>query len=227
MERTKYGGAEREALQLAGRLQKPGMYGSDAHTYAEIGNVSALVDPGTWEVKESYVRMLPTICGYPVPGNPPPETTGVPATDTIRMAVLVEDHRLMVLSDHYLTFVKDQVELLARRLRILMCTSGTIQQLRSPGYFQPPASKLSGRFLIDRTNLPENVSIYTVPQFYLPFTHQFRRVASPTIPKLKIGLQRTRQNMISSMHTLHGQTALSGKAERRIRATFHHNCTWL
>jgi predicted metal-dependent phosphoesterase TrpH len=39
------------ALQLAGRLQKPGMYGSDAHTYAEIGNVSALVDPGTWEVK--------------------------------------------------------------------------------------------------------------------------------------------------------------------------------
>lgn len=39
------------ALQLAGRLQKPGMYGSDAHTYAEIGNVNALVDPGTWEVK--------------------------------------------------------------------------------------------------------------------------------------------------------------------------------
>ena len=39
------------ALQLAGGLQKPGMYGSDAHTYAEIGNVNALVDPGTWEVK--------------------------------------------------------------------------------------------------------------------------------------------------------------------------------
>lgn len=39
------------ALQLAGGLQKSGMYGSDAHTYAEIGNVNALVDPGTWEVK--------------------------------------------------------------------------------------------------------------------------------------------------------------------------------
>ena len=40
-----------KALQLAGRLRKPGMYGSDAHTYAEIGNVSALVNPRTWEVK--------------------------------------------------------------------------------------------------------------------------------------------------------------------------------
>lgn len=39
------------ALQLAGKLRKPGIYGSDAHTYAEIGNTSALVDPGTWEVK--------------------------------------------------------------------------------------------------------------------------------------------------------------------------------
>lgn len=39
------------ALQLAGRLLKPGTYGSDAHTYAEIGNVNALVNPGTWEVK--------------------------------------------------------------------------------------------------------------------------------------------------------------------------------
>ena len=41
-----------KALQLAGRLRKPGIYGSDAHTYAEIGNVSALVNPGTWEVKK-------------------------------------------------------------------------------------------------------------------------------------------------------------------------------
>ncbi len=40
------------AVQLARRLRKPGMYGSDAHTYAEIGNVSALVDPGTWEVRK-------------------------------------------------------------------------------------------------------------------------------------------------------------------------------
>lgn len=40
------------ALELARRLRKPGIYGSDAHTYAEIGNVSALVDPGTWEVRK-------------------------------------------------------------------------------------------------------------------------------------------------------------------------------
>jgi hypothetical protein len=41
-----------KALKLARSFRKPGMYGSDAHTYAEIGNVNALVDPGTWEVKE-------------------------------------------------------------------------------------------------------------------------------------------------------------------------------
>jgi len=200
------------ALQLAGRLQKPGMYGSDAHTYAEIGNVSALVDPAPGGKKSRTCGMLPTICGYPVPGNPSPETTGVPATDTIRMAVLVEDHRLMALSDHYLTFVKDQVELLARRLRILMCTSGTIQQLRSPGYSSPRLKAFRKDSLIDRTNLPENVSIYTVPQFYLPSPINLGGSASPTIPKLKNGLQRTRQNMISSMRTLHGQTALSGQS---------------
>lgn len=39
------------ALQLAEGLKKPGIYGSDAHTYGEIGNVGALVNPGTWEVK--------------------------------------------------------------------------------------------------------------------------------------------------------------------------------
>lgn len=39
------------ALELARRLRKPGIYGSDAHTYAEIGNVSVRVNCGTWEVK--------------------------------------------------------------------------------------------------------------------------------------------------------------------------------
>lgn len=39
------------AVQLAGELQKPGLYGSDAHTYAEIGNVNVQVNCGTWEVK--------------------------------------------------------------------------------------------------------------------------------------------------------------------------------
>jgi predicted metal-dependent phosphoesterase TrpH len=40
------------ALQLAEGLKKPGIYGSDAHTYGEIGTVGALVNPGTWEVKK-------------------------------------------------------------------------------------------------------------------------------------------------------------------------------
>ncbi|MDN5339310.1 MAG: hypothetical protein PWQ30_419 [Euryarchaeota archaeon] len=39
------------AVQLARELQKPGLYGSDAHTYAEIGNVNVQVNCGTWEVK--------------------------------------------------------------------------------------------------------------------------------------------------------------------------------
>jgi predicted metal-dependent phosphoesterase TrpH len=40
------------ALQLAKKLRKPGTYGSDAHTYAEIGSVNVLMNPDTWEVKQ-------------------------------------------------------------------------------------------------------------------------------------------------------------------------------
>jgi len=40
-----------KAMVLAKRLRKPGLYGSDAHSYGEIGNVNVLVDPQNWSVR--------------------------------------------------------------------------------------------------------------------------------------------------------------------------------
>lgn len=102
------------------------------------------------------------------------------------MAVLVEDHRLMVLSDHYLTFVKDQVELLAKTFAHTDVYVRYHPATEISRVFPAPRLKAFRKdSLIDRTNLPENVSIYTVPQFYLPFTHQFRRVGKPYYTKIK------------------------------------------
>ena len=46
----------RRATDLALAQGKPGVLGSDAHTALEIGNVKALMDPGTWKVYEVHAR---------------------------------------------------------------------------------------------------------------------------------------------------------------------------
>jgi len=40
------------AEKLANSSGKPGMLGSDAHVYQELGNVKVLIDPNSWEITE-------------------------------------------------------------------------------------------------------------------------------------------------------------------------------
>ncbi|MGB3951375.1 MAG: glycosyltransferase family 4 protein [Candidatus Methanoculleus thermohydrogenotrophicum] len=92
----------------------------------------------------------------------------------------------MVLSDHYLTFVKDQVELLAKTFAHTDVYVRYHPATEISRVFPAPRLKAFRKdSLIDRVNLPENVSIHTVPQFYLPFSHQFRRIGKPYYTKIK------------------------------------------
>ncbi len=98
----------------------------------------------------------------------------------------------MVLSDHYLTFVKDPVELLAGRF---MHTDVYVRY--------HPATEISKVFpaprlkafrkdsLIDPTNLPGNVSICPVPLFYLPCDHQFKRIGERYYNAVENRLQKS------------------------------------
>jgi len=92
----------------------------------------------------------------------------------------------MVLSDHYLTFIKDQVELLAKTFAhtdVYVRYHPATEISRIVPY--PRLKAFRKESLIDRVNLPENVSIHTVPQLYLPFSHQFRRIGKPYYTKIK------------------------------------------
>ncbi|KAF5084135.1 hypothetical protein DSECCO2_82540 [anaerobic digester metagenome] len=83
----------------------------------------------------------------------------------------------MALSDHYLTFVKDQVELLAGRFMhtdvyVMYHPATEISKV-----FPAPCLKAFRKdSLIDRMSLPGSVSICPVPLFYLPCDHQFKRI---------------------------------------------------
>ncbi|WP_301678185.1 glycosyltransferase [Methanoculleus methanifontis] len=89
----------------------------------------------------------------------------------------MEDHRLMVLSDHYLTFVKDQVELLARAFAHTDVYVRYHPATEISRIFPVPRLKAFRKdSLVDRMALPKNVSIYPVSLFYLPIDHQFKRV---------------------------------------------------
>ncbi|KAF5084122.1 MAG: glycosyltransferase family 4 protein [Methanoculleus marisnigri] len=99
----------------------------------------------------------------------------------------------MVLSDHYLTFVKDPVELLAGRF---MHTDVYVRY--------HPATEISRVFpvprlkafrkdtLIDRMNLPENVFVYPIPLFYLPCDHQFKRIGERYYGTIENRLQESK-----------------------------------
>ncbi len=83
----------------------------------------------------------------------------------------------MVLSDHYLTFVKDQVELLAKAFAHTDVYVRYHPATEISRVFPDPHLKAFRKdSLIDRTALPKNVSIYPVPLLYLPIDHQFKRV---------------------------------------------------
>ena len=83
----------------------------------------------------------------------------------------------MVLSDHYLTFVKDQVELLAKTFAHTDVYVRYHPATEISRVFPAPRLKAFRKdSLIDRTNLPENVSIHPISLFYLPCDHQFKRI---------------------------------------------------
>ncbi|NLP23974.1 MAG: glycosyltransferase family 4 protein [Syntrophomonadaceae bacterium] len=98
----------------------------------------------------------------------------------------------MVLSDHYLTFVKDQVELLAKTFAhtdvyVRYHPATEISRVLSI----PRLKSFRKDSLIDRTNLPGNVSIHPTPLFYLPCDHQFKRVGERYYNTVKNRLQRS------------------------------------
>jgi glycosyltransferase involved in cell wall biosynthesis len=83
----------------------------------------------------------------------------------------------MVLSDHYLTFVKEQVELLAKTFAHTDVYVRYHPATEISRVFPAPRLKAFRKdSLIDRTNLPGNVSIHPISLFYLPCDHQFKRI---------------------------------------------------
>ena len=104
----------------------------------------------------------------------------------------MEDRRLMVLSDHYLTFIKDQVELLAKTFAhtdVYVRYHPATEISRIVPY--PRLKAFRKESLIDLTNLPENVSIHPISLFYLPCDSQFRRVGDRYYKTVKDLLQKS------------------------------------
>ena len=83
----------------------------------------------------------------------------------------------MVLSDHYLTFVKDQVELLAKAFAHTDVYVRYHPATEISRIFPDPRLKAFRKdSLVDRTNLPEDISVHQIPLFYLPCDHHFKRI---------------------------------------------------
>ncbi|WOX58514.1 glycosyltransferase family 4 protein [Methanoculleus receptaculi] len=98
----------------------------------------------------------------------------------------------MVLSDHYLTFIKDQVELLAKTFAhtdVYVRYHPATEISRIVPY--PRLKAFRKESLIDLTNLPENVSIHPISLFYLPCDGQFRRVGDRYYKTVKDLLQKS------------------------------------
>lgn len=99
----------------------------------------------------------------------------------------------MVLSDHYLTFVKDQVELLAKTFAhtdvyVRYHPATEISRVLP----NPHLRAFRKDSLIDRTSLSGNISIHPISLFYLPFDHQFKRVGDRYYNIIDDRLQRFR-----------------------------------
>lgn len=86
---------------------------------------------------------------------------------------MLKDKNLLVLSHTYNSFVKDPVEVMAKdfnRIYVLV----RLHPLAELGNIIPlpffrRRAKYSKRYSIDLTDKPDNVEIFTVPFFYLPF----------------------------------------------------------
>ncbi|WP_048184414.1 glycosyltransferase family 4 protein [Methanoculleus sediminis] len=99
----------------------------------------------------------------------------------------------MVLSDHYLTFVKDQVELLAKTFAHTDVYVRYHPATEISRVFPDPHLKAFRKdSLIDRTALPENISIHPISLFYLPFDYLFKRIGERYYNIVGDRLQRSR-----------------------------------
>ncbi|CVK32284.1 protein of unknown function [Methanoculleus bourgensis] len=115
----------------------------------------------------------------------------------------------MVLSDHYLTFVKDQVELLAKAFAHTDVYVRYHPATEISRVFPDPHLKAFRKdSLIDRTALPKNVSIYPVPLLYLPLTISSKGLESDIIMPSKICFRGLKHFRTSFMRILSGRTAL-------------------
>jgi glycosyltransferase involved in cell wall biosynthesis len=86
---------------------------------------------------------------------------------------MLKDKNLLVLSHTYNSFVKDPVEVMAKDFNkiYVLVRLHPLAELGNiiPLPFFKRRAKYSRRYSIDLTGKPENVEIFTVPFFYLPF----------------------------------------------------------
>ena len=86
----------------------------------------------------------------------------------------MEEKNLIVLSDQYLTFVKDQVESLSCRFHhiYVLVRYNPITEISR---FLPIKSirPFRKQSLIDLSNLPENVTVYPIPVYFLPLDREY------------------------------------------------------
>lgn len=87
----------------------------------------------------------------------------------------MEQKNLIVLSDHYLTFVKDQVESVAASFShiYVLVRYNPITEIST--YF--PIDRLKSfrkSSLIDLAGKPENISVHPIPVWFLPFDREYK-----------------------------------------------------
>ena len=78
----------------------------------------------------------------------------------------MEKTKLLIVSNHYLTFVKDQVEI----------QSKYFDNISTIVRYNPFIAKLCHRPLLDLANIPSEVQVFTTPILYLPVDWQYKKL---------------------------------------------------
>lgn len=78
----------------------------------------------------------------------------------------MERKNLLIVSNHYLTFVKDQVEVLSTEFNNIDVLARV----------NPIFNQLIKRKKIDVTHIPSNVRVFATPILYLPFDRQYKKL---------------------------------------------------
>ncbi len=105
--------------------------------------------------------------------------------------ISVEENNLIVLSDHYLTFVKDQVESVANSFSQIYVLVRYNPLAEISTYLPVDWLKLFRKSsLVDLSGMPSNVSVHPIPVWFLPFDREYKSLGERYLRKVEAYIKK-------------------------------------